>query len=93
MRGQSIAISGFFGFMIGMGLGPFAAGALSDLFHPWAADQSLRFALLALCPGYLWAAWHMWAASKTIAQDLEAAQAQIQSEPSSPNQALGSLVA
>ena len=32
--------------------------------------ESLRYALLAFCPGYLWAAWHLWRASRTVSQDL-----------------------
>jgi hypothetical protein len=57
--------------LIGMGLGPLAAGALSDALRPLFGEESLRYALLALCPGYLWAGWHLWQASKTVASDLE----------------------
>ena len=74
MRAMSIAVIYLFANLIGLGLGPLAAGALSDAFQPWAGQVSLRYALLALCPGYFWAAWHLWRASKTVARDLEAAQ-------------------
>jgi MFS family permease len=57
--------------LVGMGLGPLAAGILSDAMQPWAGDESLRYALLVLSPGYLWAAWHAWQASRTVARDLE----------------------
>jgi MFS family permease len=72
MRATSIALIYLFANLIGMGLGPLAAGALSDAFRPLAGEESLRYALLALCPGYLWAAWHVWRASKTVARDVQA---------------------
>ena len=71
MRALSIAMIYLFANLIGMGLGPLAAGMLSDAFRQWVGDDSLRYALLTLCPGYVWAAWHLWSASKTVAQDLE----------------------
>jgi MFS family permease len=71
MRATSIALIYMFANLIGMGLGPLAAGALSDAFQPWVGDESLRYALLALCPGYLWCGWHLWRGSKTVAGDLE----------------------
>lgn len=72
MRAISIAIIYMFANLIGMGLGPLAAGALSDFLRPWAGEESLRYSLLAMCPGYLWAGWHLWAASRTVTRDLEA---------------------
>jgi MFS family permease len=71
MRAMSIAIIYLFANLIGMGLGPLAAGVLSDAFRPLAAEESLRYALLALCPGYFWVGWHVWRASKTVTQDLD----------------------
>jgi MFS family permease len=75
MRAVAIAILYLFANLIGMGLGPLAAGALSDAFRPWAGEESLRYALLALCPGYLWGAWHLWQGSRTVTRDLAQAQA------------------
>lgn len=75
MRAISLATIYLFANLIGMGLGPLAAGALSDAFRPWAGEESLRYALLALCPGYVWGAWHLWQASRTVTDDLNAAQA------------------
>jgi MFS family permease len=75
MRAVSIATVYLFGNLIGLGLGPLAAGALSDSFRPWAGEESLRYALLALCPGFLWGGWHAWRASKTALHDLEVARA------------------
>jgi MFS transporter, Spinster family, sphingosine-1-phosphate transporter len=74
MRAMSIAVLFLFSNLIGLGLGPLAAGALSDALRPWAGEESIRYALLSLCCGTLWGAWHMWRAGKTVAEDLNAAQ-------------------
>lgn len=74
MRAMSIALLYLFANLIGMGLGPLAVGALSDLLRPVLGEESLRFALLAMCPGYLWGAWHLWRASKTVTRDIETVQ-------------------
>jgi MFS transporter, Spinster family, sphingosine-1-phosphate transporter len=74
MRAMSIGVLYLFANLIGMGLGPLAAGALSDAFRPWVGDESLRYALLALCPGYLWGALHLLRASKTVSRDLNVGQ-------------------
>jgi MFS family permease len=68
LRAMSIAILLLFSNLIGMGLGPLGVGALSDALSPMFGQDSLRYALLLLCPGSLWAAWHLWQASKD-AQD------------------------
>lgn len=70
MRARAIALIYLFANLIGLGLGPLAVGALSDAFHPWAAAESLRYALLVLCPGYFWAAWHLVRASATVSHDM-----------------------
>lgn len=72
MRATSTAIIYLFANLIGTGVGPLAAGMLSDALRPLVGEESLRYALLALCPGYMWGAWHLWRASKTVARDLEA---------------------
>jgi MFS transporter, Spinster family, sphingosine-1-phosphate transporter len=59
---------------VGLGLGPLLVGALSDALHPLAGDGGLRYALLALCPGYAWAAFHLWRASYCITRELAIAQ-------------------
>jgi len=75
MRAMSIALVLLFGNLIGMGLGPLVAGILSDFFRQWAGEESLRYALLTLCPGYLWTGWHLWRASRTVVRDLGVAAA------------------
>lgn len=70
LRAMSVAILYFIANLVGMGLGPLAAGALSDLMRPHLGDESLRYALLMLCPGFLWCMWHLWCASSSVRTDL-----------------------
>lgn len=70
MRGMSIAVLSLFTQLIGSGLGPLAVGMLSEALHPAFGRQSLRYALIALCPGFAWGAWYMWRASRTVTNDL-----------------------
>jgi predicted MFS family arabinose efflux permease len=72
LRAISVSLVYLFANLIGLGVGPLAAGALSDALRPAFADESLRYALLALCPGWFWAAWHVWRGSKTVNRDLQA---------------------
>jgi MFS transporter, Spinster family, sphingosine-1-phosphate transporter len=62
--------------LIGAGLGPLVAGGLSDLLRLWAGQESLRYALLALCPGYVWAAVHLWRAGATVNFDLRVVESE-----------------
>jgi len=73
LRALSIAILYLFANLIGLGAGPLAAGALSDALRMTAGDESLRYALLILSPGYLWGSWHLWRAGTSIERDLIAA--------------------
>ena len=74
MRATSIAVVYLSSNLIGLGLGPLAVGALSDALRPIVGEESLRYALLAMSPGYVWGAWHLWRASRTVTQDLAATQ-------------------
>lgn len=74
MRAMSIALIYLCANLIGLGLGPLAVGALSDAYRSWAGDDSLRYALVTLCPGYLWVIWQLWKASRTVTRDLETAR-------------------
>ena len=58
--------------LIGMGLGPLAAGAISDGLKAIYGTESLRYALLALCPGYLLYAWSVFTAARSVSKDLGA---------------------
>lgn len=72
MRAVSLALIYLFSNLIGMGFGPLTVGTLSDLLRPFVGEESLRYALLAMTPGYLWAGWHLWLARKTVANDIAA---------------------
>ena len=72
MRAISIAVIYLFANLIGLGLGPLVAGAVSDALRPYLGEESLRYALLTLCPGYAWVAWHLVRASRTVDRDLAA---------------------
>jgi MFS transporter, Spinster family, sphingosine-1-phosphate transporter len=74
MRAMAIALVYMFANLIGTGLGPLATGALSDALQPSLHEESLRGALLLVSPGFLWAAWHLLRASKTVARDIETVQ-------------------
>lgn len=69
MRAVSISILLLFSNLIGTGLGPLAVGALSDALHGALGDESLRYALLAMSPGFLWGAWQLWRAAGTVVED------------------------
>src|SRR5262249_35423826 len=66
MRAMSIALVYLFANLVGLGFGPLAAGALSDALRPWLGEESLRYALIILSPGYCWAGWHLWHASRSV---------------------------
>jgi MFS family permease len=70
MRAMAIAVIYMCANLVGMGLGPMAVGALSDALHPYVGEESLRYSLVAMCPGYLWVSWHLWRASRTVTADL-----------------------
>lgn len=70
-RATAIAIVYFLANLIGLGLGPLLVGTISDALLPVFGQESLRYALLFVCPGYIWGAWHLWLAARTVAQDVE----------------------
>lgn len=83
MRATAIATIYMFANLIGLGLGPLAAGALSDWLRPLYGEDSLRYALLAMFPGYFWAAWLVWRASRSVMRDVQPTRSQ-QNEIASP---------
>lgn len=90
LRAMAVAMLYLFSNLIGMGLGPLAVGALSDLLSPAFGNESIRYGLLILCPGYLWGAWHLWKGSTTVAADLEAVQ---RGAPADVAETMGSTIA
>ena len=60
--------------IIGLGLGPFAVGYLSDFLSPSLGTESLRYAMVALLPtAMIWSSIHFLIASRTLQKDLEQA--------------------
>lgn len=70
MRSVSIALIFFLANLIGLGFGPLAVGLISDLLEPHFGNESLRYALVAFTPGYLWVAYHYWLAGETIEESI-----------------------
>ncbi len=71
MRAMFVAISLLFANVLNLVIIPPLIGFLSDSFAgPGGADgASLRMALLILAPTGFWAAYHYWAAGRTIVED------------------------
>ena len=60
--------------IIGLGLGPFGIGYLSDMLAPSMGVESLRYAMLILLPTVnIWSAIHFYLASRTLREDLKMA--------------------
>ncbi|MDC1513863.1 MFS transporter [Porticoccaceae bacterium] len=76
MRSVMLALIFLLANFIGLGLGPVATGALSDLFASSYGQESLRYALAAFAPGLVWVSYFYWKASQTIESDIEAIEAQ-----------------
>jgi predicted MFS family arabinose efflux permease len=84
MRALASAILLFVLNLIGLGLGPVAAGALSDFLKPEYGEMSIRYSLFILAVfGNLWSASHYYFASKTLRNDLFARDALISATRSS----------
>jgi predicted MFS family arabinose efflux permease len=74
MRATSSAILFFIINMIGLGLGPFLIGFLSDQLAPTFGADSLRMAMLYLLPAVMfWSACHFYLGSRHLRADLTAA--------------------
>ena len=70
MRSVAMALVFLFANLIGLGLGPFVLGYLSDLLNPAFGKESLRYALVAFCPGVIWVSIYYWRAGETIEADI-----------------------
>lgn len=71
MRALASAILLFILNIIGLGLGPFLVGVLSDLLSDSLGRESLRYAILIATGAYFWAGAHFLMAGRTIRQALE----------------------
>ena len=70
MRAVTLAIIFLLANLVGFGLGPFAAGLLSDFLVPMFGKESLRYSLAAFSPGFIWVGYYYWKASSTIEADI-----------------------
>jgi predicted MFS family arabinose efflux permease len=74
MRALSSAILFLIINIIGLGLGPWTIGMLSDYLAPSLGVESLRYALLYVLPPVMfWSACHFYLAARTLREDLAAA--------------------
>ena len=71
MRATAASVLIFVKTMIGMGLGPFLVGFMSDSLAPAAGEHSLRYALLILAGFDGWAAVHFVLGAHHLRGDLE----------------------
>jgi MFS family permease len=60
--------------IIGLGLGPFMVGVLSDMFSGQYGTDSLRYALISVSLINIWGAWHYFIAGRHLPNDLAAAK-------------------
>ena len=74
MRALASAMLLFILNIIGLGLGPFLVGVLSDLLSGPFGIDSLRYAILIATVAYLWAGAHFLFAGRTIRRDLAATE-------------------
>jgi len=70
MRAVSTSVLLFIQTMIGLSLGPFFVGLLSDYFEPTAGTSSLRYGLVIVGLANIWAAVHYYLGSRTYRADL-----------------------
>jgi predicted MFS family arabinose efflux permease len=74
MRAMSSAILFLILNTIGLGLGPWTIGLVSDLLEPSLGVESLRYAMLYILPAIMaWSVCHFFLAARTLREDLAAA--------------------
>ncbi len=72
MRAMASAILLFVISLIGLGLGPFLVGVLSDFLKPEYGEESLRVALIFVFLFNIWSGIHYYIAGRTLREDLDA---------------------
>ena len=75
MRAMASAIMLFIINLIGLGIGPWATGLLSDFLRPEFGNQSIRYALVTMVMVNIWCATHYYLATRTLRNDLARAPA------------------
>jgi MFS family permease len=66
--------------IIGLGLGPLLAGALSDYLKPTQGAQSLAWGLVIVGLANIWAAAHYFRGARTLRQDFAATESIVRAE-------------
>jgi len=72
-RAVATSLTLFMQTLIGLGLGPFLAGAISDYLHPSMGSDSLRYGLAIVVIVNVWAAVHYFRGARTVRQDMDLA--------------------
>jgi MFS family permease len=80
MRATAAAVLLFVINIIGLALGPWATGFISDRLAPSLGDDSLRYALLIISCLLAWSALHFWLAARTLQDDLAFVRAAAEQE-------------
>jgi len=70
MRALTTSIFLFIINLVGLGVGPWAVGRISDALHPRYGEESLRYAILILFSVYVWSAFHYFWGARYIRDDL-----------------------
>ena len=74
MRATASAILFLILSIIGLGIGPWSIGLLSDYLEPELGVESLRYAMLYLIPAVMfWSACHFYLGARTLREDLASA--------------------
>jgi len=71
IRAIAISILLFMQTLIGMGLGPWITGVISDYLQPSYGDHSLRYAMVIVGLVNIWAAVHYYLGSRSLREDFE----------------------
>ena len=79
MRSLAVATTFMFGNLIGLGFGPLVLGLISDALHPSFGQDSLRYAMLAFCPGTFLMALYFWNTGETIEEDIQSVNSPLDS--------------
>ncbi|MEC8834532.1 MAG: MFS transporter [Pseudomonadota bacterium] len=70
MRSVAASINLFVGNIIGLGVGPYAVGAISDTLQPTYGGDSLRYALSALAIVSIWSSLHFFLGGRRIRDEV-----------------------
>lgn len=71
MRSVAAAVLLFILNIIGLGLGPFAVGFVTELLAGRFGEESIRYAMVLCGLVQIWAVYHFWVAGKYLAGDLQ----------------------